>query len=74
MEVTAVGTGEGFVDALYQRELGGFRDVELSLVIEGPLIKVPIYGGRAGEGNGGSIHGGEGVNNKLVRGCGFGDL
>ena len=45
-EEAAVSAGEGFVDAFNKEMAGGFGDVEAALVVEGALVKVPVFRGR----------------------------
>ena len=74
MEIPAVGACQGFVNPLDEVVASGVRNVETSLVIESAMVEVPIFGGGAGEGDSGGFHGCKGVNDKLVRGSGFGDF
>ena len=42
MEIAAVGTSERFVDIFNKGVAGGFRNIEVALVIEGALVEVPV--------------------------------
>ena len=48
MEITTVGTGEGFMYVFYQGVVSRFRNIEAQFVIKGALIKVPVSGLGAG--------------------------
>ena len=47
-EVSSVGAGEGFVDVFDQGMLGGFGDIEATLVGEGAVVEVPVFWEGAG--------------------------
>ena len=73
-EVPPVGTSKGLMNVFYQGMSGGFRDIEVTLVVEGALVEVPVLWRGTGKGNGGCFHGGKRINDKLVGRGRFGDF
>ena len=47
VEISAVGSHEGFMDMFDEGVSGRFRDIEATPVVEGAVVKVPVLGGGA---------------------------
>ena len=54
-EVSAMGTCKGFVNIFYKGVLGRFGNVE-GFVIEGALVKIPVFSLRTGKGDSVGVH------------------